>query len=77
MNENGILMYMLDISIFVAFTAGIVSFLLPCILPVIPGYLAYLGGATTETDPKIARKQVFINSVFLCSDSALYLLHLE
>ncbi len=29
-----------------AFAAGLVSFLSPCVLPLLPGYLAFLGGAT-------------------------------
>ena len=29
-----------------AFAAGFVSFLSPCVLPLLPGYLAFLGGAT-------------------------------
>ncbi len=53
---------MSDISFFVAFTAGIVSFLSPCILPVIPGYLAYLGGVSVEGES--SRKSTFINAIF-------------
>ena len=46
-----------------AFLGGLVSFLAPCVLPIIPGFLAYLAGAsTTETDSE--RKEIFINSVF-------------
>lgn len=46
-----------------AFLGGLVSFLAPCVLPIIPGFLAYLAGSsTTETGPK--RKEIFINSVF-------------
>ena len=46
-----------------AFLGGLVSFLAPCVLPIIPGFLAYLAGAsTTETGPK--RKEIFINSIF-------------
>jgi cytochrome c-type biogenesis protein len=46
-----------------AFLGGLVSFLAPCVLPIIPGFLAYLAGArTTETGSK--RKAIFINSVF-------------
>lgn len=33
-----------DVTIFVAFGAGIVSFLAPCVLPLVPGFIAYLGG---------------------------------
>lgn len=35
---------MTDVTIFVAFGAGIVSFLAPCVLPLVPGFIAYLGG---------------------------------
>lgn len=46
-----------------AFIGGLVSFLAPCVLPIIPGFLAYLAGAsTTDTGPK--RKEIFLNSVF-------------
>ena len=52
-----------SISIIAAFTAGLVSFLAPCVLPIIPGFLAYLAGTSTvETGPK--RKEIFINSAF-------------
>ena len=41
-------MIMTDITIFVAFGAGVVSFLAPCVLPLVPGFLAYLGGIAIE-----------------------------
>jgi cytochrome c-type biogenesis protein len=34
----------MDINIFLAFIAGFISFLSPCIFPVIPSYLSYIGG---------------------------------
>ncbi len=37
---------MLDITIWGAFMAGVVSFLTPCVLPIVPFYLAYLAGAS-------------------------------
>jgi cytochrome c-type biogenesis protein len=46
-----------------AFLGGLVSFLAPCVLPIIPGFLAYLAGAST-TDAGSKRKDVFINSIF-------------
>ena len=51
-------------SLFVgAFLGGLISFLAPCVLPIIPGFLAYLAGAsTTEVGSK--RKDIFVNSVF-------------
>jgi cytochrome c-type biogenesis protein len=35
---------MFDISLTGAFLAGLLSFLSPCILPMVPFYLSYLGG---------------------------------
>ena len=35
-------------SLLVAFGAGVLSFLSPCVLPLIPGYLAYLAGTNLE-----------------------------
>ncbi len=37
-----------NVSIFIAFAAGFVSILSPCVLPLIPIYLAYLTGATAH-----------------------------
>ncbi|HVN26782.1 MAG TPA: cytochrome c biogenesis protein CcdA [Candidatus Paceibacterota bacterium] len=52
------------IPITVAFVAGIVSFLSPCILPIIPGFLAYLAGESTSATAKPSRGAIFLNSVF-------------
>ena len=38
-----------SIGIATAFAAGVVSFLSPCVLPLVPGYLGYLGSTTTTT----------------------------
>jgi len=37
---------MLEVSYFVAFGAGVLSFLSPCVLPLVPAYLANLAGAS-------------------------------
>jgi cytochrome c-type biogenesis protein len=37
-----------DVSILAALIAGIISFLSPCVLPLVPPYLVYLTGATIE-----------------------------
>tara|TARA_B100000029_G_scaffold254816_1_gene251612 strand:+ start:537 stop:749 length:213 start_codon:yes stop_codon:yes gene_type:complete len=31
---------------FVAFGAGLISFLSPCVLPLIPGYISYISGSS-------------------------------
>ena len=37
-----------ELSIPIAFLAGLVSFLSPCVLPLVPGYISMLSGATIE-----------------------------
>lgn len=53
---------MLEIPLVVAFFAGIVSFASPCLLPLVPGYLAWLGG-TNLAQAKTARLNIFVNSL--------------
>ena len=52
---------MVEPTVIVAFIAGIVSFVSPCVLPLIPGFLAYLSG--TSTTQQGARLKIFFNSV--------------
>lgn len=52
---------MVNPSAFVAFGAGLVSFLSPCVMPLIPGFLAYLSG--TSVGQSGARLKIFLNSV--------------
>lgn len=54
---------MIDISIGIAFVAGLVSFLAPCVLPIIPGFLAYLAGSSIE-EAGSRKKEIFLNSLF-------------
>ncbi len=39
---------MIDVSLSVAFIAGLVSFLSPCVLPLVPGYISMLSGIGVE-----------------------------
>lgn len=39
---------MTDLNIFVAFTAGLLSFLSPCVLPIIPSYLSFVSGVSLD-----------------------------
>lgn len=58
-----------DASYFGSFVAGIVSFLSPCVLPLVPPYLAYMAGVSIsdmsddERPPAVSAK-VVITSVF-------------
>src|SRR5450432_2799039 len=45
----------LNVGIGVAFIAGFLSFISPCVLPLIPAYIGYLGGrATTQVSMELA-----------------------
>lgn len=51
----------------VAFAAGILSFLSPCVLPIVPPYLAYMGGITMaeiDTDARSARRKALLAALF-------------
>lgn len=37
----------------IAMLAGLVSFLSPCVLPLVPGYLGFLGGAVAPREPAV------------------------
>lgn len=63
---------MVEISIIVAFIGGLVSFLSPCMLPIIPGFLAYLAG-TSLGESQNKRKDIFINSlIFVLGFSLIF-----
>ncbi|PIR87346.1 MAG: cytochrome C biogenesis protein [Candidatus Harrisonbacteria bacterium CG10_big_fil_rev_8_21_14_0_10_49_15] len=54
---------MSELGLGIAFVAGIVSFLSPCVLPIIPGFLAYLAGSSVDKAAS-DRKAIFLNSLF-------------
>ena len=41
----------MEVGIFTAFLGGLISFLSPCVLPLAPPYLAYLGAKYDELYP--------------------------
>lgn len=43
---------MIDPTIPIAFAAGVVSFLSPCVLPLVPGYLSYMSGISSSEDDR-------------------------
>lgn len=52
----------MEINFYAAFLGGIASFLAPCVLPLIPGLLAYLAGSTLD-EAEGKRKEIFLNTV--------------
>ncbi len=48
-----------NITVLAAFIAGLLSFISPCVLPLVPVYLGYLSGTTITGDEPPPRKLVF------------------
>jgi cytochrome c-type biogenesis protein len=67
-----------NVTILAAFVAGVLSFISPCVLPLIPGYLSFISGATLDemqgtarpgaavgvAAPPAARRRVIVTSLF-------------
>ena len=50
-----------NISLFLAFAAGLLSFLSPCVLPLVPAYISYLTGETVD---EISSTKARVNVVY-------------
>jgi cytochrome c-type biogenesis protein len=67
-----------DVTIFAALLAGIVSFLSPCVLPLVPPYLVYLAGtslerlAGKEPPPRVKRDTVVAALLFVAGFSTVF-----
>src|SRR5258708_16217609 len=56
-----------------AFAGGLLSFLSPCVLALVPGYLAYLGGTSVEN--RTNRRTMVTNAaIFVAGFSAVFIL---
>jgi len=68
-----------NISIFVAISAGFISFLSPCVLPLIPSYIAFITGISIEElsqeeNLRQVRKKVIANSLmFILGFSLIFI----
>jgi cytochrome c-type biogenesis protein len=69
-----------NVSIFAAFFAGTVSFLSPCVLPLVPGYLSIISGASldqlkvNEKDSKLFRTVLLNSMMFIAGFSITFIL---
>lgn len=65
-----------DISIIVAFSAGLLSFLSPCVLPMVPAYVSYLTGESISgLDSGRSKLSVLYKSIgFVAGFSAVFIL---
>ena len=65
-----------EVGIFIAFTAGIFSFLSPCVLPLVPSYLTLVTGMSLEDlEAGVNRRATFIHSLlFVLGFSMIFIL---
>jgi cytochrome c-type biogenesis protein len=67
-----------DVTIFAALLAGLVSFLSPCVLPLVPPYLVYLAGtslerlAEAEPQTRVRRNTVIAALLFVAGFSTVF-----
>ena len=67
-----------DVTILAALIAGLVSFLSPCVLPLVPPYLVYLAGtslerfADKEAEPRVKRETVMAALLFVAGFSTVF-----
>ena len=56
------------VSLIAAFTAGVISFLSPCVLPLVPGYISLLSGVSRDEliagDTSAVLRKVLLHSSF-------------
>ncbi len=55
-----------------AFVAGIISFLSPCVLPLVPGYLSFMSGIATSGDEPSARKTLLPAAAFVAGFTVIF-----
>jgi cytochrome c-type biogenesis protein len=67
-----------DVSYLAALIAGLVSFLSPCVLPLVPPYLVYLAGtslerfADKEPEPQVKRETVIAAALFVLGFATVF-----
>ena len=67
-----------NVSIFAALLAGMLSFLSPCVLPLVPPYLVYLAGTSLErfadarAEPRVRRETMLAALLFVLGFSTVF-----
>jgi len=67
-----------DVSIFAALVAGLISFLSPCVLPLVPPYLVYLAGTSIERiadakpESRVRRETIIAALLFVAGFSTVF-----
>jgi len=61
-----------DLGFGVAFTAGVLSFLSPCVLPLIPSYITFLSGLSVEDVERGRKTSLVHGSLFVLGFTAVF-----
>lgn len=64
---------MVEPKLLIVFGVGILSFLAPCTLPILPGYFSYLAGVRQEKNERKKRLKIFLTSLFFVLGFSLVL----
>jgi cytochrome c-type biogenesis protein len=74
-------MALTPIGLLAAFGAGVLSFLAPCVVPLVPGYLSFLAGTSLEGKPEestaarwTVRRQVSLHALWFVAGCTLVLM---
>ena len=59
-----------EAGLFSAFVGGVLSFLSPCVLPLVPSYLGFLTGMTAE-EMQVDRRRVFVHALWFVAGFSL------
>jgi cytochrome c-type biogenesis protein len=76
-----------DVSLIAAFVAGVLSFISPCVLPLVPGYLSFISGVSLDSmrsgsaasaaappaSPAAGRQVFFASLAFVCGFSVVFI----
>jgi cytochrome c-type biogenesis protein len=76
-----------DVSLIAAFAAGVLSFISPCVLPLVPGYLSFISGVSLDSmrsgsaasaaappaSPAAGRQVFFASLAFVCGFSVVFI----
>ena len=61
------------LAVAIAIAAGVVAFASPCVLPLVPGYLGYIGGFTSEADRPRRSRMVLGVALFVLGFTIVFI----
>ncbi len=63
----------MEVTALSAFTAGLLSFLAPCVLPIVPGYLSYITGVSAQEEKPAVSKTAVPVLLFVLGFSTVFI----